>query len=67
MKTNYYTSTKILGLKILHRKEIDTMKIENDTIVLLPNGELTNGERILRALALEKKLLVFAKEGELDG
>ena len=43
------------------------MKIENDTIVLLPNGELTNGENIMRALALEKQLLIFAKGEDLDG
>ena len=44
------------------------MKLENETIVILPNGELTNGEKILRALALEKQLLIFAKEGgEVDG
>ena len=43
------------------------MKIENDTIVLLPNGELTNGENIMRAIMLEKKLLIFAKGDDLDG
>ena len=43
------------------------MKLENDTIVLLPNGELTNGEQIIRALALEKRILNFAKEGENNG
>ena len=43
------------------------MKLENDTIVLLPNGELTNGENIIRALALEERILSFAKEGENNG
>ena len=43
------------------------MKLENDTIVLLPNGELTTGEQIIRALALEERILNFAKEGENNG
>ena len=40
------------------------MKIENETLVILPNGELTNGENIMRALALEERILNFAKEDE---
>ena len=43
------------------------MKLENDTVVILPNGDLTNGEQIMRAIMLEKKLLIFAKGDELDG
>ena len=43
------------------------MKIENETIVILPNGELTNGENIMRALKLEERILSFAKEGENNG
>ena len=43
------------------------MKIENETLVILPNGELTNGENIMRALALEERILNFAKEGENNG
>ena len=38
------------------------MKLENETVVILPNGELTNGEHIMRALQLEKQMLLFAKE-----
>jgi len=40
------------------------MKIEENTIVLLPNGDLTTGENIMRALALEERILKFAKEDE---
>ena len=40
------------------------MKIEENTIVLLPNGDLTTGENIMRALALEERILNFAKEDE---
>ena len=40
------------------------MKIENETIIILPNGEPTNGEKIIRALALEERILNFAKEDE---
>jgi hypothetical protein len=40
------------------------MKIEENTIVLLPNGDLTTGEQIMRALALEERILKFAKEDE---
>lgn len=43
------------------------MKIENETIIILPNGELTNGEKIMRALQLEKQMLLFAKGDDLDG
>ena len=43
------------------------MKIEENTIVLLPNGDLTTGENIMRALALEERILNFAKEGEING
>ena len=43
------------------------MKIENETIIILPNGELTNGEKIIRALKLEQRILSFAKEGENNG
>ena len=43
------------------------MKIENETLVILPNGELTNGEQIIRALKLEERILKFAKEGENNG
>ena len=43
------------------------MKIENETLATLPNGELTNGENIIRALKLEKRILNFAKEGENNG
>ena len=38
------------------------MKLENETVVILPNGELTNGEHIMRALNLEKIMLQYAKE-----
>ena len=40
------------------------MKIEENTIVLLPNGDLTTGEQIIRALELEERILKFAKEDE---
>ena len=40
------------------------MKIENETLVILPNSELTNGENIIRALKLEERILKFAKEDE---
>ena len=43
------------------------MKIEENTIVLLPNGALTTGEQIIRALALEERILSFAQGGENDG
>ena len=43
------------------------MKLEPETIVILPNGELSNGEQIMRALALEERILSFAKEGENNG
>jgi len=43
------------------------MKIENETLVILPNGELTNGENIIRALKLEERILSFAQGGENDG
>ena len=43
------------------------MKIEENTIVLLPNGDLTTGENIIRAQALEERILKFAKEGENNG
>ena len=43
------------------------MKIEEETIVLLPNGDLTTGEQIIRALKLEERILKFAKEGENNG
>ena len=43
------------------------MKIEENTIVLLPNGDLTTGEQIIRALALEERILSFAQGGENDG
>ena len=43
------------------------MKLEETTIVLLPNGDLTTGEQIIRALALEERILSFAKEGENNG
>ena len=31
---------------------------------MMTNGELTNGEKIIRALALEERILKFAKEDE---
>lgn len=37
------------------------MKIENETIVILPNGELSNGEKIMKALKLEAKMLQYAR------
>ena len=40
------------------------MKIEENTIVLLPDGDLTTGEQIMRALKLEERILKFAKEDE---
>ena len=40
------------------------MKIEENTIVLLPNGDLTTGEQIIRALKLEERMLKFAKEDD---
>ena len=40
------------------------MKLENDTVVILPNGDLTNGEQIMRAIKLEQRILKFAKEDE---
>ena len=43
------------------------MKIEENTIVLLPNGDLTTGENIKRALKLEESILKFAKECENNG
>ena len=43
------------------------MKIEENTNVLLPNGDLTTGEQIIRALALEERILSFAQGGENDG
>ena len=43
------------------------MKIEENTIVLLPNGDLTTGENIIRALKPEERILKFAKEGENNG
>ena len=43
------------------------MKIEENTIVLLPDGNLTTGENIIRALKLEERILKFAKEGENNG
>ena len=43
------------------------MKIEENTIVLLTNGDLTTGEQIIRALALEERILSFAQGGENDG
>ena len=41
------------------------MKIEKETIVILPNGELSNGERIMRALTLEKRMLQYV-QGDHD-
>ena len=41
------------------------MKIEENTIVLLPNGDLTTGEQIMRALALETRMLHYV-EGDAD-
>ena len=37
------------------------MKIENETIIILPNGELTNGEKIMKALKLEDRMLQYAR------
>jgi hypothetical protein len=33
------------------------MKIKEDSLVLLPNGDLTTGEKIMKALELEKRIL----------
>jgi len=41
------------------------MKIEADTIVILPNGRITTGEKIERALALETRMLHYV-EGDAD-
>ena len=42
------------------------MKIENETLVILPNGKVTSGERIVRALTLEEKMLEFAQGDDQD-
>lgn len=42
------------------------MKLHPETIFILPDGELTTGEKILRALELEKRILAFAGDEE-DG
>ena len=42
------------------------MKIENETLVILPNGKITNGEKIVRALQLEKAMLEFAQGDDQD-
>ena len=39
------------------------MKLKEDTLVILPNGKVTNGERIIRALALEEKVIDYVKKG----
>lgn len=44
-----------------HWKGEKIMKIENETIVILPNGELSNGEKIMKALKLEAKMLQYAR------
>ena len=72
MKTKYKISTiKIIGLKEIffstttEKKRDEIMKIENETLVILPNGKVTSGERIVRALTLEEKMLQYAK-GDQD-
>ena len=68
MTTNIKSSkTSNLDLKFCTKIGFDTMKIEENTIVLLPNGDLTTGENIIRALKLEERILKFAKEGENNG